>query len=117
MSTDTLNSGFGEICAREWRRCQISHSEIGKSDEIFRSVPSHIFEEFRTNGRVFGEVLVWKAELLVRDSIEDVLLVRPTRTHHHNMLEIVAEENIRDKYNLVDDEIIVIRVPLKSVSP
>ena len=94
-----------------------THDDVSKSEEVFRSLPSHIFEEFRTRGRVFGEVLVWKAELYVRDSKEDVLLVRPTRTHHNNMLEIVAKEKIRDKYTLIDDEPIVIRVPLRFASP
>lgn len=72
--------------------------------------PSHLIRGFKQEERTFGEVLLWKCKIQhFRDESIDAAVIRPVRTHHnHQIVEILAEKNIRKTFNVKDEETLVI---------
>jgi riboflavin kinase len=69
-------------------------------------LPARFIPGFKEQGRVFGKVFVWPSFLLIKNHRIPSAIIRPDRTHHTSQIEIVAHENIRERYNVTDgDEI------------
>ncbi|MHA1984392.1 MAG: DUF120 domain-containing protein [Candidatus Hodarchaeales archaeon] len=73
--------------------------------------PSHLIKGFEHEGRTFGEVLLWKCEIQhFTDEIIEGAVIRPVRTHHnHQIIELLAPDNIRDRFNLKDEDTLIIK--------
>lgn len=75
---------------------------------ILRSNPAIHIEEFRDEGRTFGAVDAWHAEL----GPVECALILPKRTHHVRTVELIASDHLRQKLALKDGDEIEIRVHL-----
>ncbi|UCG90545.1 MAG: DUF120 domain-containing protein [Candidatus Heimdallarchaeota archaeon] len=76
-------------------------------ERILRS-PSKFIKEFTEGGRRFGKVFVWPTYILIKDQKISSALIHPDRTHHSNQIEIIAEENIKNTYNVKDGDVLEI---------
>jgi riboflavin kinase len=72
--------------------------------------PSHLIKGFKHEGRTFGEVLLWKCEIQhFTDETVEGAVIRPVRTHHnHQILELLAPENLRQRFNLKDEDTLTV---------
>jgi riboflavin kinase len=68
------------------------------------SAPTDLVSEFKEDGRVFGKVFVWFANLIIKDKVIPVAIVYPDRTHHIDQLELICEEHIKTTYNVKDGD-------------
>ncbi|MFW9930624.1 MAG: DUF120 domain-containing protein [Candidatus Thorarchaeota archaeon] len=75
------------------------------------SSPSYLIKGFQHEGRTFGEALLWKCEIQhFKDEVVAGAIIRPVRTHHsHQIIECIAPINLREKFNLKDEETIILR--------
>jgi len=73
--------------------------------------PSHLIKGFKHEGRTFGEVLLWKCDIQhFTDEIMEGAIIRPVRTHHnHQIIELLAPEMIRKRFNLKDEDTLTIK--------
>jgi len=84
---------------------RISKKELYKM-EIIRLKGRKYIPPFEKDGRVFGKVYVYNAEL----KGEKIGTIIPERTHYTDVLEIVAKDNLRQKFNLKDGDVLEVTV-------
>ena len=59
---------------------------------------------FKKEGRSFGPIKYAQVKIYAKDKEADCYFILPMRTHHRDVLEIISEENLRDKLGVEDDE-------------
>ena len=88
---------------------QILDEETSNNFERLLQVPAKFIDGFKENERVFGKVFLWPTYLLIGEEKIVSAIVRPARTHHTNQIELLAEECIKETYDIKDgDELTVI---------
>jgi len=88
---------------------QILDEETLSNFERLLRVPAKFISGFKEKDRVFGKVFLWPTYLIINDKRIPSAIVRPDRTHHTNQIELIAQENIKDTYNVKDgDELTVL---------
>jgi len=65
-----------------------------------------IINGFESNGRAFGDVIVFPARI----KNTECALIIPRRTHHRDAVEIIAAENLRNALGLNDGDAVKIKV-------
>lgn len=86
---------------------KIDHVENNKL-RVLRSAQPLRIEEFHDQGRSFGSVDAWPAEV---QNVRGALIL-PHRTHHAGTVEIIAPEFLRGKLSLQDGDEVEILVRL-----
>jgi riboflavin kinase len=76
--------------------------------ETLTRLPSKQVSGFRTDERTFGPVKFFEARLKGKRTA----IVIPLRTHHTDILEIIAPYNLRKKLGLKDGDPVKLEVPL-----
>lgn len=74
--------------------------------EMLENLPGKKIEGFKTQERTFGPVKCFEAKL--QDT--RVVVIIPARTHHTEIIELVAPVNLRRKLKLSDGNIVSIEV-------
>jgi riboflavin kinase len=74
--------------------------------EMLQNLPGKKIKGFKTQERTFGPVKCFEAKL--RDTRVAVIL--PARTHHTEVVELVAPVNLRRKLKLSDGDVVSIEV-------
>jgi len=67
-----------------------------------------VIDEFTTKNRTFGSVLCFRAK--INDT--KCAIVLPRRSHYSNVLEIISQFNLRNKFHLVDGNVVEIAIYL-----
>lgn len=76
---------------------QIQGAEVAKL-RILKSTEPIEVAGFEADGRTFGGVDVWRAQV----QGYDCAVILPRRTHHSKTLEIIARDNLRKKFGYED---------------
>lgn len=109
ISQENYKNGLKDILGFEpflgTLNIRISKKELYKM-EIIRLKEKRFIPPFEKDGRVFGKVYVYEAKF--RD--EKIGVIIPERTHYTDVLEIVARENMRQKYDLKDGDTLEITI-------
>lgn len=74
--------------------------------EVLENLPGKRVEGFKTRERTFGPVKCFEARLRGTR----VAAIIPARTHHTEIVELVAPVNLREKLRLSDGDVVTIRV-------
>ena len=73
--------------------------------------PKEIISGFTHEGRRFGDVYGWRCVLQTPNGEEtECAVIRPARTHHTEVVEIIAKDNLRKKYNLKDGDECTVKI-------
>lgn len=83
----------------------LEDSSLRDFERLLRS-PSKFIKEFSEDGRKFGKVFVWLTYILIGEEQIASALIRPDRTHHNNQIELIAEENLKEKYGIKDGDVL-----------
>ena len=109
ISQENYKNGLKDILGFEpflgTLNIRIPKKELYKM-EIIRLKEKRFIPPFEKDGRVFGKVYVYEAKF--RD--EKIGVIIPERTHYTDVLEIVARENMRQKYDLKDGDTLEITI-------
>ncbi len=70
--------------------------------ELLHSIPGILIKGFVSEGRTFGDV---KAFLCTING-KDAALIMPERSHYSDVVEIIADKNLREELNLQDGSIV-----------
>ncbi len=109
ISQENYKNGLKDILGFEpflgTLNIRIPKKELYKM-EIIRLKEKRFIPPFEKDGRVFGKVYVYEAKF--RD--EKIGVIIPERTHYTDVLEIVARENLRQKYDLKDGDTLEITI-------
>jgi len=81
--------------------------------QSLRSMPGILIEGFKSEGRSFGSALCHKCTFQDDESVSGAILI-PKRTHYTDVIEIVSNDFLRDKFSLDDGVILRVRVKIKS---
>lgn len=88
---------------------QILDDQTLNNFEKLLRLPAKFISGFKEDDRVYGKVFIWPALLVINGNQIPSAIVRPDRTHHTNQIELIAEVNIKNTYNVQDgDELEVI---------
>ena len=88
---------------------QILDDQTLNNFEKLLRLPAKFISGFKEDDRVYGKVFIWPALLVINGNQIPSAIVRPDRTHHSNQIELIAEVNIKNTYNVQDgDELEVI---------
>jgi riboflavin kinase len=88
---------------------QILDDQTLNNFEKLLRLPAKFISGFKEDDRVYGKVFIWPALLVINGNQIPSAIVRPERTHHSNQIELIAEVNIKNTYNVQDgDELEVI---------
>lgn len=72
---------------------------------LLKNSKSIDIDEFKTKNRTFGSVRCFKAKI----NTSDGAIVLPLRTHYSSVLELISQDNLREKLNLKDgDEVKIV---------
>jgi len=75
-------------------------------EEVLENLPGKKIEGFKTRERTFGPVKCFEAKLRGTR----VAVIIPARTHHTEIIELVAPVNLRKKLKLSDGDVVNIKV-------
>ena len=72
-----------------------------------------LIPEFQSEGRTFGAVKCFRAELLGLEAAA----IFPLRSHHVNVLELISPHHLRERLNLADGAEVQVRIVTRSSEP
>ncbi|MGQ9543745.1 MAG: DUF120 domain-containing protein [Candidatus Bathyarchaeia archaeon] len=85
----------------------------GDVKAMLEGMPSIVIEGFRADNRSFGPAKCLRAK--VNDSVEAAVILALRSHYGPDVVEIVAGENLRERFNLKDGD--VVRVIVKAATP
>ncbi|MFX0090873.1 MAG: DUF120 domain-containing protein [Candidatus Hodarchaeota archaeon] len=81
-----------------------------RSLEILYKTQGFRTKEFEHQGRRLGVCIIWRAKMFINEENIRVALIKPERTHHLGIIEILAEKNLREVYSLKDGDEVKVQV-------